>query len=305
MPRRSARLVALAVIVAACGSASEAGDSGGPVQLTEDGSAYLAAVGEIQDQVEALFEEVNEELMRSYPTREVFFSAIGGTGYQGVSQSALVRAEALSPAPEFEDDHEIWLAHRTFAVDSADALAATIEERDLQKMLSVLTENNQEWGKVLLGTSREFCLAVSIAASHCPSDGDLPGGDYGVEVYDLLRADAIAAMGLFDFIGDMSPEERSLRLDEVQPRIEANLKAGGDAFKEIDPPDKYRDEHQAFITYFEDQYETAVAITEANAERDNTRVLQLFDRSNVVFQAVLDALSPEYEEIAAPFIGEE
>lgn len=57
------------------------------------------------------------------------------------------------------------------------------------------------------------------------------------------------------------------------------------------------------MRFFDEQYQTAVAITEANVNRDDARVLELFDESEVVFQRLVSALSPDFEPIAAPFFA--
>ena len=48
---------------------------------------------------------------------------------------------------------------------------------------------------------------------------------------------------------------------------------------------------------------SAVAITQANGERDDTTVIELFTASGIVFEAALDEMSPEYRKIAAPWVG--
>ena len=51
-----------------------------------------------------------------------------------------------------------------------------------------------------------------------------------------------------------------------------------------------------------DQYANAVAITQANEERDEATIDELFIASGIVVEAALDEMSPEYREIAAPWV---
>lgn len=292
--------IALSMVLAACASAVQTDT----VEPSAEATAYLNSVGEIQSRIEAGFEAVGDALGRSYPTREVLFSAIHDVGYQGIGATALSLAEELTPPASFETDHADWVAHRTLATEVAPELTLAIEGGDLQAMLGVFTRIDQDWAALLEGTSRDFCLAITTGSALCPAPDDLPGGDYGAEVYETLRINTLSTFGFFNFFGDMSPEERSLRLHEVQPRIEASLKAGGEAMKAIDPPADYEREHQALITYFEDQYATAVAITAANADLDDARIRELFGKSNVTFETAQSAMSLEYREIAAPWMGD-
>ena len=288
----------LGLVVAACAPISQA-ESG----ESDEVSAYLSSVSSVQVRVDDGFDRVSEALTVSYNTREVLFSAIRDVEYQGIASSTLTLAEAISPPENYAADHEAWLAHRRLAVEKAKEITEAIEAQDLQAMFAVFTALDQDWAAIFVATHREFCLALNQDSLLCQAPDDLPGGEYGAEVYEVLRLNSLANLGLFDFFGDMSPEERSLRLDQVQPHIESNLKAGGDAIKAIDPPDEYEAEHRALIRYFDDQYANAVAITQANGERDDTTVIELFTASGIVFEAALDEMSPEYRKIAAPWVG--
>lgn len=291
-------LAVLALVVAACAPTSQAES-----EASEEVSAYISSVSSVQVRVDDGFDGVSEALTVSYNTREVLFSAIRDVGYQGIASSTLILAEAISPPENYAADHEAWLAHRRLAVEKAKEITEAIEAQDLQAMFAVFTALDQDWAAIFVASHREFCLALNQNSTLCQAPDDLPGGEYGAEVYEVLRLNSLANLGLFDFFGDMSPEERSLRLDQVQPQIESNLKAGGDAMKAIDPPDEYEAEHQALIRYFDDQYANAVAITQANEERDEATIDELFTASGVVFEAALDEMSPEYREVAAPWVG--
>ena len=283
--------------LAACGG-GQAVDELSPQQ-----EQYLESIAEIQGRVDSAFESVEETMARTYNTREVLFAAIRDVGYEGVGVSVLVLAETLEPPPEYEDDHERWLAHRKLAVDLGPELTAAIGNQDIREMLEVFTALFEDWSDLVLSVEPEVCRALNQIDLLCPPQDDLPGGDYGVEVYEVLRREYLRTAELFNFFGDMSPSERALRLADVQPKIEASLKTGGDEMKAIDPPAEYEDDHRAIVDFFEQQLANAVAITEANAAGDDARVRQLFDASVVTFETAVAKLSPEYREIAAPFVG--
>ena len=292
-------LPVFAMVLAACAPQQQA-ESG---ELSDEVSAYLSSVASVQSAVDDGFDQVEDALASSYNTRGLLLSTIRDVGYKGIVESALTLAEAISPPEDFIADHEAWLAHRLLATEKTAEITEAIEVEDLQMILAAFTALDQDRAAMLVGSRREFCLAVERNSTLCQASGDLPGGEYGAEVYEVLRLNSLANRWLFTFALDMSPEERSLRLDLVQPRIESNLKAGGDAMKAIDPPDEYEAEHQALIRFFDDQYANAVAITRANGERDDATIRELFQASGVVMDAVLKEMSDEYRKIAAPFIG--
>lgn len=154
-----------------------------------------------------------------------------------------------------------------------------------------------------LNASRDFCLSFTQVGEDalCVAGEGLPGGQYGLDAHEALRLFTLDTQGLFNFPPDLSPEERAVRLDKVQPYIEKAMKDTGEKMAELDPPSEFADDHAAFLRYFEEQYQTAVAITAANAERDTAEVLALFDESGVVADRLTDSLSDEYEPISAPF----
>ncbi len=292
-------LPVFALVLGACAPNQQA-ESG---ELSDEVSAYLSSVASVQSAVDDGDDQISDALDSSYNTRGLLFSAVRDAGFQGIMKSALTLAEAIRPPEDFVASHEAWLAHRLLATEKTAEIIEALEVEDLQMLLGVFTELGQDWAAMLAGSDREFCLAVERNSTLCQASDDLPGGEYGAEVYEVLRLNSLASLRLFIFAVDMSSEEQSLRLDQVQPRIESNLKAGGDAMKAIDPPDEYEAEHQALIRYFDDQYANAVAITQANSERDDAAISELFRASGVVADTALETMSDEYRKIAAPWIG--
>jgi hypothetical protein len=242
-------------------------------------------------------------MQQVYATREALLTAIADAGISGASQSALTNAEALTPTDEFETDHQAWIGHRVTIVDLAAELEVALENQDLQEVLAVNDAMLRSRSSILLKATREFCLAFAESDSGdlCGAGDGLPGGQYGLDAYEALRRYTLDTLGLFSFPQDLSPEERAVRLNEVQPSIERALKDTGEKMAEFDPPSEFADDNAAFVRFFDEQHQTAVAITAANAERDNTEVLRLFDESGVVVGRLTDSLSQEYEPIAAPF----
>ncbi|GMR02701.1 MAG: hypothetical protein BMS9Abin20_1047 [Acidimicrobiia bacterium] len=292
--------VGLALVGAACSGVSQADGSGDSL----DTDAYLEVVANTESEYAQQFKTILEATTRSYSTRGVLFEAVDEAGFPGGAQLALTQAQGVTPPGDFAQDHANWIQLRSTIVGIAeDDFVPALESRDLQELLAVLTKVDQSYGSFLKGLSREFCLAAAFNSDLCPAGDDLPGGEYGQQVHEVLRINRLDTSGLFTFVADMSPEERSVRLAEVQPQIESSLKSAGDAMARIDPPSAFVEEHAAFVRFFEEQYSTAVAITEANAEGDDARVLILFGESGEVLNRLRQSITPEYGPIAVPFFA--
>ncbi len=290
----------MAIVVSACGTGSA--DTAGS-ELSLEAEAYLEAVGKISSDFDAVVDSIDERMQQVYGTREALMTAIADAGIPGASQSGLVRAEALSPLDEFETDHQAWIELWVTSVALADELTVALENQDLQEAMAVNGAMAGSFAAVVLNATREFCLAITDSDSGdlCVAGEGLPGGQYGLDAHEALRRMILETFGLFDFPQDLSPEERAVRLNEVQPYIEKALKDTGERMAELEPPPEFESDHAAFVRFFDEQYQTAVAITAANAERDTAEVLRLFDESGVVADRLNDSLSDEYEPIAAPF----
>jgi hypothetical protein len=298
-PRGLTATIVLLLILAACSSPGEGEQAG----VSGEAAAYLVSVGEIQARVDDGFDGVEDVLGRSYPTREVLITAIRDAGYEGLAATAASLAEELTPPVEHAADHEAWIAHRRLAREVAREVSAAAEADDLQEMFRVFTVLAQDWAALLDGATREFCLEVAEGPMLCPAPDDLPGGEYGRSVYDTLRHSTYSTFGLFDFFEDMSPEERSLRLEEVQPGIESALKEAMETMRTIEPPDAFESQHEVLVRFIEEQYVTALDITAANAAGDYPRVLDLFGLSRSNERRAREALSAEYLQIAGPLFG--
>ncbi len=292
-------IASVALVVSACAPAST--DSG----LSSESEAYLDAVGEVSDDFGTVMASVDQRMQQTYGTREALLTAIADAGIPGAARTARQTAVALSPPVEFEADHKAWIDYRAAMVVLADELTIALENRDLLAALAVNDAMLRLVSSIELNASRDFCLAFSSGSfgEVCVAGDELPGGQYGLDAHEALRRFTLATQGFFDFPADLSPEERAQRLNKVQSYIEMALKDTGETMEQLEPTPKFEDDNVAFVRYFDRQYLTAVAITAANAERDNTEVLRLFDELGVIGDQLSDSLSDAYQPIAAPFFG--
>lgn len=277
---------------------------GPPVtNLSEATRNYLQAVHSIESDTVAGFVGIGESLGRVYNTREAIFTVISESGIVGVVNNTLTRAKALNSPPEYETDHQIWLAFHQDLVRLMDDLEVALEERNLQALTRATTEALHARAQPLLEVSDSFCDAVNPEFPElCRRTQGLPGGEYGQAVYEIGRAQALASAGMFDFPPDMTEEERAVRLEYVQPHIKKSLMTARDELANLTPPPELSADHQILLAFFTEQYQTALAISAANAERDTPAVLELFDRSSEVADE-LKALSDTYRELVPQLLG--
>jgi len=295
-----ALVAATALVVSACASGSVEPAN---AELSQEAETYLEAVAEISSDFDAVVASIDERMQQVYATRGALLTAVADAGIPGAAQTALAAAEALTPPDQFETDHQAWIEHRIAIFGLADELDAALENQDLEEALAVNDAMLRRVSTIKLSATRDFCLAFSQ-----PNPGDLcragegiPGGQYGLDAHEALRQFSLDVQGLFSFPPDLSPEERAVRLNKVQPSIEKALNDTGEKMAGFEPPSEFADDNAAFVRYFDEQHQTAVAITAANAERDTAEVLRLFEESGVVVDRLVDSLSDDYEPIAAPF----
>ncbi len=297
MPGRIGLVIGAIGLMSAC---AQTGESPGG-----EANGYLSEVKAAEEDWRGAFGRMEEILTATYNTRGAFFSALEQAEFTEASDRVLAQAEELDPPERFEEDHEAWLGYRR-ALDSLEGFHEAVVERDLLAVLRVITSAAQAEAEFFSDLSPQFCRAVvgdvSTEDWRCPPEGELPGGDYGEQVYEILRRHALKTDVLFIFPADMTPEERSTRLSEVQPTIEEELHSAGRQLEALDPPTEFESDHQALLRFFRDQHETAVAITEANAHGDEGRLQELFDRSGVVYETMEASLSDGIARVVRPLV---
>ncbi|MDK1010670.1 MAG: hypothetical protein QGM46_06760 [Actinomycetota bacterium] len=291
--------VGLALVGSACSGDSAFESLGG----TPEAVSYLEVVAEIEREYALGFQQVVQAITQSYATRGLLFETVGKVDFAGAAATALDDAQSATPPPDFAQEHDEWVQFRTVLVGVVEELESALARENMQELLAVNTSADQAHGSFLKGLTRTFCLAAAPDDSFCPAGADLPGGEYGQQVYEILRSHRLDVRGLFFFVEDMSPEERAVRLDEVQPEIESHLRSAGDAMARIEPPAEFAIEHDAFVRFFNESSVTAAAITEANSARDTERVLELFDEAARNGDRLESSLTPAYGPIAVAFLG--
>ncbi len=268
----------------------------------EEKEAYLLRVAQAEAPWLAAIDRFDRTLGSSYSTRTAFLVAIEDAGLAEGAVDSLEAARKLAPPPAMANDHQHWLAFRRSVAEQAPQLTQAMTFGDVVTVLSVRRALGEAEANMLLSVSREFCihLAAVDPAEDCPPGEGLPGGEYGSAAYETLREYAIRVGPLFLSSSTLDQSQRTQYLAAVQPNIENLLLRTGDRLRALDPPAEFAADHEALLAYFDDQYTTATAITEANAAGDSAQIAELYTRSAQLFESLQQQLSDEVRPIVAP-----
>ncbi len=296
MSRR--HLLATAVVAAVLASGCALVELGPEAQ--ED--AYLLHMSSAEAHWVQAMERLDNVLGSAYTTREAFLGALFETSLEDAAAESLAEAEALEPPDSLRDDHEAWLMLRRAVVELEPQLVEAIALADTLGILETRRAFGEVEADFLLSISRTFCLNLLAVdpAEDCPAGDDLPGGEYGAAVHEILRRYAIRVGPLFFTTPSLDAAQRSSYLSAVQPRIEALLDEAGGELGALTPPSEYAADHQALLGYFTEQLATARAITAANEAGDAAAIGELYAHSAAIFDALQASLSEAVRPIVDP-----
>jgi hypothetical protein len=291
------RIVVAAVVAV---SALATGCSLFELSPQQEEEAYLIQVAQAEAPWLAAIERFDRRLSSTYSTRLAYVVAIEDAGLAEGAREALEAARSLTPPEQLANDHQRWLEFRSAVDEIAPSLTEAAVNGDVLGALSVRRTLGEAEADFLLSIGRTFCIHLEAVspASDCPPDESLPGGDYGVATYETLREYAIRAGPLFLTSNAFDESQRTRYLAEVQPGIELLLHDTIERLADLEPPAEFAADHEALRRYFDEQYEVAVEITDANAVGDQDRVGLLYEQ----FAAHLEQLQASLSEAARPIV---
>ena len=264
--------------------------------------AYLLRVASAEAPWVDGIERFDNILSSAFSSRDAFARAVFDAQLDDAAAESLAAAEALEPPQSLQADHDAWLAFRRAVIDLEPQLVEAVATSDTAGVLEIRRAFGEIEADFLLSISRLFCLHLQGVnpAEHCPAGDDLPGGDYGKAAFEVLREYGIRVGPLFRTSPNLTPDERSDYLTEVQPEIEVLLQQAWEGLDALTPPPELSADHQALLTYFAGQHATAMAITTANKIRDDAAISQLYEQSGALFQDLQSSLSETVRPIVDP-----
>ncbi len=322
---RSRPLLALAALglglLAACGNGDQgtgqAAVSRTPTEaasaalITEDERAFLADMRAIDARIDTQFKELVAILSRSWPVPSVFYAAFSAGNLTDVLATAVADLRDLTAPDRFEEDQQIIVTILAGAVAHSEALDQAIDGEDFVALIVSASELQVARGRLVNTVSPTFCenaLVLESAAAEglgCPETDGLPGGEYGVAVYGLMRTYASEfgpRAGSFPI--SLSDEELALALLAQQPEIIAVLETTRTALARLEAPADFEDDHARLLTYFEETTALSRQITKAAEDREAQRLLEeLFPESGDIACNAYAGFSEPFRGLLTPFFG--
>jgi hypothetical protein len=268
----------------------------------QEEEAYLLRVAQAEAPWLAAIDRFDRTLSGSYSTRNAFLRGLKNAGLAEGAKDSHAAAGQLTAPDSLAADHEAWLEFRR----SVDVLAPDLEQAtaigDVVTVLAARRALGEAEAEFLLAVSRNFCLHLAAVdpAEDCAPDDSLPGGEYGTAAYETLREYAIRVGPLFLTSSTLDQSQRTEYLAGVQPEIEVLLRDTGERLRRLTPPDEFAVDHEALLSYFDAQYQTAAAITVANAAGDDQGIVELYAESAQLFETLQQSLSEAVRPIVNP-----
>ena len=289
-------------LLAACGSA---GDTPPPTPdptsaptATRAEASYLEQVRALETELEAAFGSIGELLSRAYPVREVFLTAVVEADLDGVFESVLRQAELLDPADRFKADRQLYVHMLQDSYPLALESNRAVEDEDLSGAFLARARSGVNRGAFDLESSEAFCAPIvpenllsTGQAPPCSRPADLPGGEYGITLYDIMRHYEVEfSPWVSSFPLAMLPDEFLGALLALNLEIEVVIAEALEAAEQLEPPDELLTDHQRLLQYFRENLELAQAITATAREQDIDKLRNgYFPQSGVVADTAIEA----------------
>ena len=296
----AAGLVSAAVALAAC-------SSGGALTGTEQ--AYLDELDTITAELDATVEEIDQALSRSWPVPSVLFTTLEVADVAGTLSSIRAQVVELTPPPRFQADQDMYLRFLDEAVTYAGENMQAIQDRDLATFQLTVARLIATDSIAASGVSRPFCTVIARPQEVdwvCQGGESLPGGEYGANVHDQMKRFRISFSPLAASVGPpVAGEEEYKLLAVIQPEIEDTLARTRASLAELEPPDRFREDHARLLQYFDETLDVAKAITAASRAKDRMTLLAQYKRSGDVASAAGREFSEDFRPLVEVFFPPE
>lgn len=276
-------------LAAACSSGTDAEPASSlaaaVVNTTEQDEAYYAELAAAQALTQANFANFGEIFTRSWPVRSALISALLDAGVGNAFFDGLEALKQIQPPPHLQAAHQsiVDMNQRLYDLDS-DA-ADAVRRGDLAAFALL----NGQMGEVslnnLLSLPAALCNSFTPANAPrsnpaCRSGESLPGGEYGEQLSNLLRAFEPkfgGASGVLAFPLSLSEEELIQVFSTISTDIEALVAEIQSGLANLTPPSSMQDDHQRLTGYFQvmrDGFSQVNALTNSGDIMEARRILQ-------------------------------
>lgn len=309
-----AMLAGGALIIAACGG-DDAGESA-PVEapaLTLEDRAYLGKLDPAFGRADVNFEKFNAALARSFASPEAILSALVEAGAGTTFDPVLEALKEIEPTERFVEDHRIIVEGVARMVEADQGIGAAAADGDIAGFELGNLNLALVGGAMRLELSSEACSALPAQGDLCAPDFELPGGEYGAALNEVMRglaAELLPRVGTLQdspqgpflaltYVLLYSPEELAAVYDAVDTEAQAVLAEAASAVNDLEPPDDLKTDHERLQAWFDETTDVLEALFLATGEDDRSER----DRLQAQFMSGICSAVDDFSLEASALVG--
>jgi hypothetical protein len=260
---------------------------------------YFASVRAARALTAQNFENFNSIFGRTWPLRQALIAALEEAGV-GVAFDGTVEAlQGITPPTDLETDHELLLAATTELARLDQQAADAVNANDLISFSLYNGQMGIAVARMLGQLSPAYCLSLSEPgedpAAACQPQDPLPGGTYGAELHEELRA-FTPAIGLAGsgaaFALSLSPEEIAEIIRTEIPQVVSLLEDTRERIEALTPTDEFEADHDLLLAFFDAQSEAIQQLTtgqsDINAITIKTARMDFGEQLEQLFQGLVN-----------------
>ncbi len=307
-------LAAGALLIAACGG-GDSGDSASveASDLTLEDRAYLSELGPAFRRSDANFEKFNAALARSFSSPEAILSALVEAGAGTSFDPVLEALKEIEPTERFVEDHRILVEGFEKMVEADQRIGAAAADADIVAFELANVNLGLVGNMMRLDLSSEACNRLQAGQHLCAPDYELPGGEYGASLNDVMRglaAEFPLRMGALrdspqgpfaalTYVLLYSPEELVAVYGAVDADTKSLLADAASAVNDLEPPDDFQADHARLQAWFDETLDVLEPLFLATDEDDRNER----DRLQAQFRSAFCNAADDFSFEAGPLVG--
>ncbi len=307
-------IATVALLAAACGG-DDANDSASAEasKLTLEDRAYLGKIEQAFRGSDTNFEKFNAALARSFAGPEAILSALVEAGAGTTFDPVLEALKEIEPTERFVEDHRIIVEGVARMVEADQGIGAAAADGDIAGFELGNLNLALAGGAMRLELSSEACSGLPAQGDLCAPDFELPGGEYGAALNEVMRGLAAELLPRVGTLRDSpqgpflaltyallySPEELAAVYGAIDTEAQAVLAEAASAVNDLKPPDDLKTDHERLQAWFDETTDVLEALFLATGEDDKSER----DRLQGQFRSGLCSAADDFSLEASALVG--
>jgi hypothetical protein len=294
------------LLIAACGGDSEEADPTAAPELTQEDQTYLNQVRTAFRRSDSNFEKFRTALAQSFSSPEAILTALVDAGAGTTFDPVLEGLEELQPTERFAADHQILLRRAGELVATDQGIGEAAANEDIVAFELGNVELALLQGGMQLELSSEACDSLPDGPELCEPDRELPGGEYGAELNDVMRTLAVEftpRVGVLNegpqgpflaltFVPLYTPEELMELYGAVEADVMASLANASSEVAALEPTDDLEADHKLLLAWLEETSGIFEALFQSAGEDDRNERGSLQEQGRIAYCNTADDFSP-------------